>query len=69
MYGNDTLYGLAGNDRLDIHATWGKDRLNGGTGDDLLDGGTSKAVDYEDGGDGTDRCLNPRVSKNCEIFQ
>jgi Ca2+-binding RTX toxin-like protein len=68
MTGNDTLYGLAGNDRLDLHGSWGKDNLYGGTGDDLLDGGTGKAVDYENGGDGTDTCVNPLHSKDCEIF-
>jgi hemolysin type calcium-binding protein len=69
MYGDDTEYGLAGNDWLDLHSAWGRDHLYGGAGDDKLDGGTGKKVDYLDGGDGTgDRCRNGRIVRNCEII-
>jgi hypothetical protein len=67
MMGNDTVYGLAGNDWLDNHASWGRDRLYGGAGNDRLDGGVgTKPVDYMDGGDGVDTCRNPRTARNCE---
>jgi Ca2+-binding RTX toxin-like protein len=66
MYGNDTEFGLAGDDWLDLHSTWGRDDLNGGAGDDRLDGGTGKKVDVLDGGDDYDRCRNGRIVRNCE---
>jgi hemolysin type calcium-binding protein len=67
--GNDTVYGLKGNDRLDYHAANGTDTLYGGLGNDLLDGGKyPPPVDYEDGGDGTDTCLNAATPVNCEKF-
>jgi Ca2+-binding RTX toxin-like protein len=68
MYGDDTEYGLAGNDWLDSHASWGTDHLFGGAGDDKLDGGTSKKVDFLDGGDDIDRCRNGKVVRNCEVI-
>jgi hypothetical protein len=67
MKGRDTVYGLAGNDWLDRHATWGTDRLYGGAGDDQLDGGTAKRVDTMDGGDGVDACMNGKTVRNCEV--
>ncbi len=67
MMGNDTVNGLAGNDWLDNHASWGRDRLNGGAGNDRLDGGVGvKPEDFMDGGDGTDTCRNGKVVRNCE---
>jgi len=67
MRGNDTVYGLAGNDWLDSHGSWGKDRLYGGDGNDRLDGGVgAKPEDFMDGGDGIDTCRNGRTVRNCE---
>jgi hypothetical protein len=67
MTGNDTVYGLAGNDWLDSHGSWGKDRLYGGDGNDRLDGGVGvKPEDFMDGGDGIDTCRNGRTVRNCE---
>jgi Ca2+-binding RTX toxin-like protein len=66
MKGKDTIYGLAGNDKLDRHSWWGTDHLFGGSGNDFLEGGLGRAVDVMDGGDDTDVCRNGKRVRNCE---
>lgn len=67
--GNDTEYGLAGDDRLDYHGDHGADMLYGGEGDDELVGDDAPPpLDYEDGGPGTDTCLYPLTWVDCELF-
>lgn len=70
MEGNDTTYGLDGNDRLDYHASWGVDAMYGGPGNDHLDGGSRPpALDHEDGGTGFDLCENALTWVDCEQFE
>ncbi|MEA2580009.1 MAG: hypothetical protein QOE83_901 [Actinomycetota bacterium] len=66
MLGKDTIYGLAGNDKLDRHSAWGTDHLYGGSGNDFLEGGLGKTTDFMDGGDDTDVCHNGKIVRHCE---
>lgn len=60
QYGNDSLYGGAGNDRLCGDSTYGgsgADLLNGGAGNDTLDGGGGRDIFSFDWGSGKDTIL------------
>jgi len=69
--GNDTEYGLDGNDRLDLHSGVGSDTLYGGRGNDQLgdDRQPPPPLDTDDGGPGNDTCYGAILpATSCETI-
>jgi Ca2+-binding RTX toxin-like protein len=68
--GNDTEYGLNGNDRLDLHSGAGADTLYGGNGNDQLgdERQPPPPLDTDDGGVGTDTCYGAASAVSCEVL-